>query len=347
MHHVVGVDGGTTKTIALVADERGRILGAGRGGNSNWTGADVEQPMSIVVQTVRSALEQAALAGDDVSVAVCCLAGADWPEDYQRRYAVLSRSRIAQRVVVKNDAMAGWRAGTRDTFGVVVTAGTGTNTAIITPDGEEWLYGYYASYSGAVDIAQDAIDAVLRQEDGRGRSTALTPTVLESLECAHPDDVLKAIIAGQLARERVLALCPLVFEAAYGGDKVAADIIVKHGLVLAEYATASIKRFDMQDLAFDVVLAGSVYKGEGPLFIDTITQAVHRVAPRARVVRSEREPAVGSVLLAYDALGIPVSDEMVDNLEQTGPDPGFFRTAGRARASDRHQRRDVNEVQPG
>jgi glucosamine-6-phosphate deaminase len=43
--YVVGVDGGTTKTVALVADNTGRILGAGRGGNSNWVGTDVEQPM--------------------------------------------------------------------------------------------------------------------------------------------------------------------------------------------------------------------------------------------------------------------------------------------------------------
>lgn len=327
MRHVVGVDGGTTKTIALVADDRGCVLGAGRGGNSNWTGADVEQPMSVVVNTVRNALAQAALTGEDVSIGVCCLAGADWPEDYERRHAVLARSGIAQRVVVKNDAIAGWRAGTRDTFGVVVTAGTGTNTAIITPAGEEWLYGYYAAFSGAVDIAQDAIDAVLRQEDGRGQPTALTPLVLECLSCPHPDDVLKAIIADQLARERVLALCPLVFEAAYCGDQVASDIIVKHGLALAEYATAGIKRFDMQDLAFDVVLAGSVYKGKGPLLIDTITQAVHRVAPRARIVRTEREPAIGSVLLAYDALGIQVSDEMYTNLEKTVPGADFFSTA--------------------
>ena len=40
--------------------------------------------------------------------------------------------------------------------------------------------------------------------------------------------------------------------------------------------------------------------------------------------------AIGSVLLAYDALGIPVSNEMYANLEKTAPGASFFSTAGAA-----------------
>lgn len=323
---VVGVDGGTTKTIALVADDQGHILGASRGGNSNWIGPDVEIPMRIVAATVRGALDQAGLTGDDIAVGVFGLAGADWPEDYERRMVVLERSGIARRVIVKNDALVGWRAGTRQRYGVVIAAGTGTNTAIITPDGREWCYGYYAIYGGAADVAREAIRAVLREKDGRGTPTSLTGIVLSRLGYPAADDLLKAVVAGQVNRERVLSLCPLVFEAADEGDAVAADIIIRQGEALAEYATASIRRFGMQGLEFDVVLSGSLFKGQGPLLIDTITQAVHRVAPHTRIVRTQFEPAVGGVLLAYDALDITVTDEMYDNLAQTAPGAEFFST---------------------
>jgi len=329
---VVGVDGGTTKTIALVADDRGHILGAGRGGNSNWSGPDVEEPMCVVVAAVQEALGQAGLSGDHVAAGVFCLAGADWPEDHERRQAVLARSGIARQVIVKNDALAGWRAGTRQPYGVVVAAGTGTNTCVVAPDGREWCYGYYAWYGGAVTLSQEAIEAVLRQEDGRGAEdgrgvpTTLTPLVLNWLGVPTVDDLLKAVVADQLDHERVLALCPLVFEAAHGGDDVAADLIVKQGLALAGYATAAIRRFEMRDLEFDVVLSGSLFKGQGPLLVDTVTQAIHRVAPRARIARVQFEPAVGAVLLAYDALGMAVSEDMVHNLAQTAPGPEFFST---------------------
>jgi N-acetylglucosamine kinase-like BadF-type ATPase len=324
--HVLGVDGGTTKTIALVADMNGQIVGAARGGNSNWTGADVTQPMQVVATTVREALGAAGCTPADIEVGVFGLAGADWPEDYARRQVALEAANLAQRIVVRNDAIAGWRGGTRQTYGAVIAAGTGSNTCILDPDGREWCYGYYVFYGGAVDVAQDALQAVLRAEDGRGRPTALTARVLQHLDFPTPEAMLKAMVAGQIGQSALLSLCPLTFEVAAGGDEVAADLIVKQGAALGEYAAAAIRRFGMQGLAFDVVLAGSVFKGQGPLLIDTVTQVIHRTAPRATIVRAALEPAAGALLLAYDALGIAVTDEMLATLQQTLPDPALFAT---------------------
>jgi len=323
---VVGVDGGTTKTIALVADDQGHVLGAARGGNSNWTGPHVEAPMRVVADTVLQAVDQAGLSRDDLALGMFCLAGADWPEDYERRRAVLERKYIARQVIVKNDALAGWRAGTNRPFGVVIAAGTGANICIITPDGHEWCYGYYVRYGGAVSVTQEAIDAVLREADGRGAQTALTDLVLHRLGYSTAEHLLRAMIAGHIEREQMLALCPAVFAAADAGDDIAADIIVKQGLALAEYATAAVRRYDMQNLEFDVVLSGSLFKGQGTLLIDTVTQAIHRVAPHIQIVQVRFEPAVGAILLAYDALGIAVVDQLYRNLAQTVPGAMFFST---------------------
>ena len=174
--YVLGVDGGTTKTVALVADERGTVLSAARGGGSNWSGPDVEIPMSVVVATVREALAKAGIAGEAVSMAAFGLAGADWPEDHVARQRYLEGAGIAQRLVVKNDSFVGLRAGTHRPYGIGIVAGTGTNTAIIAPDGREYAFGYYASQGGAGEIAEDALWAVLRAEDGRGKPTRLTAT---------------------------------------------------------------------------------------------------------------------------------------------------------------------------
>lgn len=338
---VVGVDGGTSKTIALVADEQGRILGAARGGGSNWSGPDVEIPMSVVVDVVQEGLAVAGLRGEEIAMAALALAGADWPEDHERRHAFLSAAGIARRLVVKNDAFGGLRAGTAQPYGVVLASGTGFNAAAIAPDGREWAFGYYADDGGAHTMARDAIRAVLRAEDGRGSPTSLTAPVLERLGYPTPEALLRAMVADSLDRSRVLSLCPLLFEAAFAGDEVAAELIVKEGLTLAEYATTLIRRLQMERLEFDVVLAGSVFKGRGPLLIETITQAIHRVAPRARIVRARLEPAVGAVLLAYDALGLSVANAMHANLERTAPGAEFYSTAdGRGTRPQRRGRED-------
>lgn len=324
--HVLGVDGGTTKTIAIIADAHGRILGAARGGGSNWSGEDVEIPMAVVAETARQVLAQCGLTGEDIDLGVFTLAGADWPEDHTRREAVLSRAGIARRVQVKNDSFGGLRAGTREPYGMVLAVGTGMNAAVISPEGQAWAFGYYETFGGAATLMQHAFEAVLRAEDGRGQPTLLTRLVLERLSFPTVEAMLRAYILHQIERWRLFTIAPLVFEAALAGDGVAAAILVRQGQGLAEYITAMAQRFHMQALAFDVVLAGSVFKGAGPLLVDTITQEIHRVAPLACIVRARFEPVVGSVLLAYDALNIPVTEEMYARLAETVPGDDFFDT---------------------
>ena len=70
--------------------------------------------------------------------------------------------------------------------------------ALLAPDGREWCYGYYASYGGAVDLGRDAIRAVLREEDGRGQPTRLTPVVLARLGYPSAEALQKGITAGEL-----------------------------------------------------------------------------------------------------------------------------------------------------
>jgi N-acetylglucosamine kinase-like BadF-type ATPase len=325
--YFLGVDGGTTKTVALVADDQGNILGAARGGGSNWSGVDVEIPMQIVAGTSREALAKAGLGGSEVVAGVFTLAGADWPEDHTRREAVLSKAGIAQRVIVKNDSFGGMRAGLTRPYGMVLAVGTGMNAAVITPAGQEWAFGYYETGGGSGSILQEALAAVLRAEDGRGQPTLLTRLVLERLEFPTVEAMLRAHVLHQIDYGKYFSITPLVFEAALANDTVAEDLLVHQGKTLAEYVTAMARRFDMCDMEFEVVLAGSVFKGVGPILVDTITQEIHKVAPQAQIVRARYEPSVGSVLLAYDALGIPVSPKLYARLDETAPGSSFFDTA--------------------
>lgn len=328
---VVGVDGGSTKTVALVADAQGTILGSARGGGSNWSGENVEVPMRVVAETVREAVRGAQAKANfnpaNVALGMFTLAGADWPEDHTNRQIALEAAGIAQKIVVKNDSFGGLRAGTSKPYGMVLAAGSGMNAAVIAPDGQEWAFGYYETFGGARTLSQDAFYAVLRAEDGRGQPTSLTQSVTQRLGFETVEAMLRAWIAGTIDRRRFLGITPLVFEAALAGDAVASEILVQQGRGLAEYATAMARRFHMQQMEFDVVLAGSVFKGVGPLLVDTLTQEIHREAPFAKIIRARFEPAVGSVLLAYDALGIPVTEAMMAQLACTVPTDAFFNTA--------------------
>jgi N-acetylglucosamine kinase-like BadF-type ATPase len=125
---------------------------------------------------------------------------------------------------------------------------------------------------------------------------------------------------GQFDQRRLLALVPLVFEAAYEGDQVAQDLLVRIGIEVGTTANAIIKRLGLETTDVEVVLGGSVFKGKGPLLVDTVTQVVHRIAPQATVVLPEFEPVVGAVFLALESLGVQVNETVYANVRASLPD---------------------------
>ena len=89
---LLGVDGGNTKCIALVAHRDGTIVGAGRAGCSDIYAVDEpETALAEIDLAVASALASAGASTDDVEAAGFSLAGADWPEDYDLLRCELSR----------------------------------------------------------------------------------------------------------------------------------------------------------------------------------------------------------------------------------------------------------------
>src|SRR5207245_6949266 len=90
MHYVLGVDGGNTKTIALVASLDGAILGAGRGGcgdiynaptSTEWRDS-ASAAIANVEYAVTSALGAAHIRPSDLVTSVFSMAGGGWAEDF-------------------------------------------------------------------------------------------------------------------------------------------------------------------------------------------------------------------------------------------------------------------------
>lgn len=323
MTYVMGIDAGATKTFALVADGDGRLIGFGRGGPGNHQGPGLAAAMASVETAGRAALAAAGVNADEVAIVSCGLAGADLPEDFEMLQPALEELRLGQRVDLRNDTQVALRAGTHQSWGVVVICGTGFNAAGRAPDGRELRWPGLGTISGDIaggrEIALKTIRMIMRAADGREQPTKLTDLVLVALEQPSTYELMRALYHGQIDRHGINQLVPLVFKAALQGDQVAQQILIAEGEELGNSAAAIITGLGMQQLPVEVVLGGSVYKGEGPLFLDTIRQRVHRTAPKAILVRPEFEPVVGAVLLGLEAAGVTATETLYATLRTSMP----------------------------
>ncbi len=282
---VLGIDGGNTKTVALVAHGDGTVVGAGRAGCADIYGADSpEAAIDAIVAAAQGALAEAGVTGADLDAAVFCLAGADWPEDFALHHRELTaRLGLRQTATVFNDAIATLRAGTPDAVGVAAVVGTGGAIAGRNADGRTWHLGFWPDSLAAVGIARAGLRAVYRNGLGHDVPTTMTARALELF--GVPDEIeLLHRFSRRGPRPAVVSMVPIVLEEAAAGDAVALAIIEADA---ARFADA------VRTTAAAARAAGAVRAGAGGWRAASSGRALHAdaVAPR----RARRDHGAGDV----------------------------------------------------
>ena len=106
MNFMLGVDGGNTKTLALVARDDGMILGTGRAGCGDIYGAGSPgAAVAEIERAVSAALREAGIQPTDLSAGAFSLAGADWPEDFKLLENAMRARDYGHSIVIANDAL--------------------------------------------------------------------------------------------------------------------------------------------------------------------------------------------------------------------------------------------------
>lgn len=320
MRTVLGIDGGGSKTLALLADETGRVLGTGRAGCANHQVTSLEEAMAEVRRAAEQALVQAGATPDAVDAAFYALAGADLEADFAQLGPAVAGLGLARTWALENDMMAALRSGTDSENAVVVSLGSGTNAlgrnaggAQIRLPGLGWLSG---DWGGAGDMAREAIRMVARSWDGRGPATALEELILTALGAPNVAALIGMLYEGRVPREQILGLVPLIFTAAEAGDGPARELVARAGAEVAVTALALLRRLDLLAARADLVLAGSIFRSESQLLLDTIADQIYQAAPDTRIVLPDVEPVVGAVLCGMDTLHIPTDTAVRGRLSE-------------------------------
>jgi N-acetylglucosamine kinase-like BadF-type ATPase len=299
---VIGVDGGATKTDAIVLGHDGRLLGSGRAGGSNWDGIGLERAVHEIELAIEEALAQAGAVRAEIAASAFALAGVDWPSDVARFDGVLSGLQLGGPRLVTNDAFAPLRAGITGHVGCVSSAGTGAVAAGRNDAGEtaRTMALGFGELGGAGDIVERAIWACARMREASGPDTALTAAFCESLGVRDLDDLFESITRRGLAPGASLA--PLVLDVAAGGDEVAQSLLAEQGRSLADEVLGVARRLRMLDRPFELVVAGSVHLAGSVSLDDAFAARVAGAAPRARIVPLREPSVMGAGKLALDLL---------------------------------------------
>src|SRR5258706_1045987 len=319
MRYFLGADLGATKTHTLITDETGAALGFGESGPGNHESIGYDSMFQSMQDGMEQALSGAGLKKADITGAGFGVAGYDWLSEYEATAKTIDRLGLSAPYKFVNDTVPGLVAGSEEGWGVVVVSGTGSNCRGW--DREHKREGRVTGHgvmmgegAGGTELMHRCMQLVGYAWSKRGHLTKLSDALVEFAGAKDLNDLMRGYTTNEYQIGAEAA--PIVFRVAHEGDQVARELIHWAGSELGEMANAVIRQLEFENLAFDVVLTGSMFEG-GTMLIEPMRETIHKLAPKPRLVGLMKPPVLGAVMLGMEAGGLFVTSAIPANIAET------------------------------
>jgi len=319
MRYFLGADLGATKTHTLIVDELGTVVGFGESGPGNHETVGYDGMFDAMRSGMERALNAAGLNRADLAGAGFGVAGFDWSSEYEITARTIERLELLSSYKFVNDAVAGLVAGADEGWGVVLVSGTGSNCRGW--DREHKREGRVTGHGvlmgdgvGGTELMHRCMQLVGYSWSMRRPKTALADAMVDLVGAKDIEDLLRGYT--EYEYEIGAESAPVVFRLAEQNDEVALELVHWAGVELGEMANGVIRQLGFENIAFDIVLTGSMFKG-GAMLIDPMRETVYKLAPQARFVRLNVPPVVGAAMLGFEAGGLQVTSSIRQTMIDT------------------------------
>ena len=307
--YIIGVDTGGTKTIAVISNLRGKSLKKAETGSSNPNKVGIEaavREIGLALLKVSKNFKKA-----KIIVTYIALAGGTQRNPLIKKEIKVALKKISElspifkgKVIVEGDERAEFQAGTSEKNGILIISGTGSLSYGWNGGKEEKTLGWdylLGDKGSGFWIGQAALQAICRSIDNMGPKTLLTNFIFKKLKIKKEGDLIRKIYQSETVKI-IASLAPLVNKAAKKGDKVAKEILIQAAKDLAIAAIQNIKKLNLENKKFPVVLAGGAFKSK--IVLDRVKREIKKFAPKAYFIQPKIEPVTGAIKLALEQISI-------------------------------------------
>ncbi len=314
MEYLIGIDGGGTKTLGVLASPKGTVLAHKAVGATNPNDVTLPVAAERLASLCRSLLLAARLpetALRDTSLFFGIAGGINYGAALEE--ALRESFPEAKALAVRSDIHILLAGEIPEGDGACIICGTGS--ACFLRRGREIIriggWGYLLDSGGSgYDIGRDALEAALRHFDGRGEPTLLSSLLADRLGGAVQTRITDVYREG---KPYIAACAPSVFEAARRGDSVAEAILDRNARKLAEYAECAWKWLCEGDRprpsVLPVVMGGGISSHEAPAWQTRIRRLTDPAVPAVFTVAA-MPPVFGAIVEAKRLLEPPGEEEI-------------------------------------
>jgi N-acetylglucosamine kinase-like BadF-type ATPase len=312
----LGVDGGGTKTTAVLSDLQGEVIRTIRLGPGNIAVLDRGSVAQLIRNIIFELLRSDSV--DQIEAATFAFAGAGRLEE-KKTADELIRALGLRNFSVMTDAEILYYSIFGEDPGILISAGTGSICLVKTADQKSHQiggWGYLLGDEGSgFDIGRKAIKMALEEVTVKDSFSSFTSKLLSFYGLQHPENLI-SIVYSSVNPPKLIASCArLICQLAESGEPLALGIVDQASSALVNYAEQAIFHFGPdRKKTYQIALAGGILEE---------TSIVHyqfrqKLAEKRFIVsykKQELEPAAAGVLYAINQSQPIASSRIRDKLK--------------------------------
>lgn len=312
----LGVDGGGTKTTAILSDLQGEIIRTIRLGPGNIAVLDRGSAAQLIRNIIFELLRSESV--DQIEAAAFAFAGAGRLEE-KKTADELIRALGIRNFWVMTDAELLYYAVFGEDPGILISAGTGSICLVKRADQKSRQiggWGYLLGDEGSgFDIGRKAIKTALEEVNVRDGFSNFTSKLLSFYGLQHPENLI-SIVYSSVNPPKLIASCArLVCQLAELGEPQALGIVDQAASALVNYAEQAIIHSGKdRKKTFQIALAGGILE-ESSIVHHQFRQKLTEKRFIVSYKKQELEPAAAGVLYAINQSQPSASSPIRDKLK--------------------------------
>ncbi len=311
MKYILGVDGGATRTTAVIATEGGETIADSISSATSFLSVGVENSINNLNSAVFGALEKAGIGRDIIFESSCFgFAAFNVPDDINTYREIVGNEKLkkhlrSSKILIYNDTRIGLEAGSSAENKIIIIAGTGSNCFGINDRGEQagatgWDY-ILADEGSGYSVSVKALRAVMREYDGRGDKTMLTEEILGKLGLKEAIEIVNWTHGKPFSKKRIGQFAEIVCRCAYREDEISIKILHEEAMEAVLSVETVAGKLGLLNKKADLVFVGGLFKCE-KYFKDVITEELKSRFDNINFKPLVVRPVNGAVKLAIDNL---------------------------------------------